>query len=234
MTEPAAVDAPPPGPAGGEGERMQALYGERFAGDVAFRRAMWQVLCDGFFARRIRPSDTVLDVAAGGCEFINAVRAAERIAVDINPAVRDHAGPGVRALVQRADALTDVADGSVDVVFASNFFEHVDRPTILAVMTEARRVLRPDGRFLVLQPNIRFCAKDYWMFFDHVTPVDDRALAEAFALTGFRVTDVVPRFLPFTTKGRLPKSTALVRAYLACPPAWRLLGKQSFLEAVPR
>jgi hypothetical protein len=44
----------------------------------------------------------------------------------------------------------------------------------------------------------------------------------------------VPRFLPFTTKSRLPRSTKLVRAYLAFPPAWRLLGKQSFLVAERR
>ena len=101
-------------------------------------------------------------------------------------------------------------------------------------MREAHRVLRPGGRFLVLQPNVRFCARDYWMFFDHVTPVDDRALAEAFRLAGFEVTRVVPRFLPFTTKSRLPRSPRLVRAYLAVPPLWRLLGKQSFLLAERR
>jgi SAM-dependent methyltransferase len=171
-----------------EGERMKALYQQRFGEDIEFRRAMWRELCAGFFDRYVEPDDTVLDVA----------------------------------------------DGSIDVVFASNFFEHIDRPTILAVMAEAHRVLRPGGRFLVLQPNIRFCARDYWMFFDHITPIDDRALVEAFALSEFEVTTVVPRFLPFTTKSRLPRSARIVRAYLAFPPAWRLLGKQSFLLAERR
>jgi ubiquinone/menaquinone biosynthesis C-methylase UbiE len=236
MTDPAATGGTTGHPAGGsaDGERLKALYAERFAGDLEFRRAMWRELCTGFFDRYVSPDDTVLDLAAGACEFINAVRARTRIAVDINPAVRDMASAGVTALVSPADDLADVADGSVDVVFASNFFEHIDRPTILAVMTEAHRVLRPGGRFLVLQPNIRFCARDYWMFFDHVTPVDDRALAEAFTLTGFEVTHVVPRFLPFTTKSRLPRSARLVRAYLAFPLAWRVFGKQSFLVAERR
>jgi ubiquinone/menaquinone biosynthesis C-methylase UbiE len=235
------VERPAPGPAAGgtssgtsAGERMRSLYAERFAGDVAFRSALWRELCAGFFDRFVEPEETVLDVAAGACEFINAVRAGTRIAVDINPAVRDAAAEGVTALVSPADELVGVADGSVAVVFASNFFEHIDRPTILAVMTEAHRVLRPGGRFLVLQPNIRFCARDYWMFFDHITPIDDRALVEAFRLSGFAVTTVVPRFLPFTTKSRLPRSARLVRAYLAFPPAWRLFGKQSFLVAQRR
>ncbi|MGY1617789.1 class I SAM-dependent methyltransferase [Geodermatophilus sp. SYSU D00691] len=216
---------------GATGERLRELYAERFGGDRQARAVLWRTLCEGFFDRWVDPRATVLDVAAGGCEFINAVRAGTRIAVDLNPAVRDAAAPGVRVLVSSADDLAEVADGSVDVVFASNFFEHVDRPTILAVMAEARRVLRSGGRFLVLQPNIRFCADDYWMFFDHVTPIDDRALAEAFRLSGFRVVTVIPRFLPFTTKSRMPQWSWLVRAYLAFRPAWWLLGKQSFLVA---
>ncbi len=76
--------------------------------------------------------------------------------------------------------MTRFADATVDRVFISNFFEHIPREAIVSTLTEARRVLKPDGRLLVLQPNVRYCAKDYWMFFDHITPVDDRALAEAF------------------------------------------------------
>ena len=42
-----------------------------------------------------------------------------------------------------------------------------------------------------------------------------------------RTIEVRTRFLPYSTKSRLPKHPALVRAYLAFPTAWRLLGKQT-------
>lgn len=216
-----------------EGEQMRALYGERFSGEDEFRRGMWSVLCRDFFQKWVKTDAVVLDVAAGTCDFINAIEARERIALDLNPAVEQYAGPDVRTIVGRADAMPGVADGSVDVVFVSNFFEHIERDAILAVLTESRRVLRPGGRLLVLQPNIRFAARDYWMFFDHITPVDDRALVEAFGLTGFRLVHKIERFLPYTAKSRLPQSVGLVRAYLKLPLAWRLLGKQSFLVAEP-
>jgi SAM-dependent methyltransferase len=215
------------------GEQMRVLYGERFSGEDEFRRGMWQVLCTDFFQKWVPADATVLDIAAGTCDFINGIQAGTRIAIDLNPAIHDFADPGVRALVGPADAMTEIADHSVDVAFISNFFEHIDRDTILRVLTEVRRVLRPGGRLLILQPNIRFAARDYWMFFDHITPVDDRALVEAFALTGLRLVHRIERFLPFTAKSRLPQSVGLVRAYLRVPLAWRVLGKQSFLVAEP-
>ena len=215
-----------------DAEELRALYAGRFGREEAARAAMWQVLCEGFFQRWVAPDATVVDLAAGGCEFVNAIKAGERYAVDLNPAVVDSAGPGVKPLVCAADAVP-LPDGSVDVVFVSNFFEHVDRPTILAVLVEARRLLRPGGQLLVLQPNIRFCAKDYWMFFDHVTPVDDRALAEAMGLAGLHVVHQVTRFLPYTSKSRLPQTQFLIKTYLRLPVVWRVLGQQTFMVAEP-
>jgi ubiquinone/menaquinone biosynthesis C-methylase UbiE len=118
-------------------------------------------------------------------------------------------------------------------VFISNFFEHINHETILATLVEVRRVLKPAGQLLLLQPNVRYCAKDYWQFFDHITPVDDRAMVEAFAQTGYRVVKNIPRFLPYTTKSRLPSGPGLVRLYLKVPLAWRVLGAQAFMVATP-
>ena len=46
--------------------------------------------------------------------------------------------------------------------------------------------------------------------------------------------ELVTRFLPYSTKGRLPTDARLVRAYLAFRPAWWLLGRQTLLVAEAR
>lgn len=216
-----------------ESEELRALYAGRFGTEGEQRSELWEVLVSDFFQRWVPESSTVVDVAAGHCEFINNVKAARRIAVDLNPDVKVRAATGVEAIECRSDQMTKIEDATVDRVFISNFFEHVPRDVIVSTLVEVRRILRADGRLLVLQPNVRYCAKDYWMFFDHITPVDDRALAEAFALAGFEVETCYPRFLPYTTKSRLPQTRTLVRAYLRLPLAWKVLGAQAFMVGKP-
>jgi hypothetical protein len=72
------------------------------------------------------------------------------------------------------------------------------------------------------------------MFFDHITPVDDRALVEALHAEGYAVDVCIPRFLPYTTKSGLPHGPGLVRLYLRMPLAWKVLGAQAFVVATPR
>ena len=62
---------------------------------------------------------------------------------------------------------------------------------------------------------------------DHKVALTDRSLVEAAEAAGLRTVKVIPRFLPYSTKGRLPQHPLLVRLYLATPPAWWLLGRQT-------
>ena len=214
-------------------EQLEKLYQSRFDEEAAHCDAIWKVLCKRFFQRWIPEDSTVLDLAAGHCEFINNITAGRRIAVDLNADVERRAAEGVETIVARSDDVSAVEDGSVDRVFISNFFEHLSRPDILATLAEMHRVLRPDGKLLLLQPNIRYAARNYWQFFDHITAVDDRAMVEAFEQTGYAVEKDIPRFLPFSTKGRLPSTPTLVSMYVRFPPAWRILGGQAFMVATP-
>jgi hypothetical protein len=118
------------------------------------------------------------------------------------------------------------------VVFSSNFFEHLPtKEDFVHCLLEAYRVLCPKGLLIALGPNIRFCFDVYWDFVDHQLPLSDRSMVEALEITGFRSELVIPRFLPFTMSGRVPRGTFLVRLYLLLPLAQRLWGKQFLVIA---
>ena len=209
-----------------ESSTLQVMYENRFSEESQQRHDLWAVIAQ-YLQQWIDPRSVVLEVAAGRCEFINNVRAASKIAVDLNPGMTALADDDVETHVCSSTHMVSVKDDSVDVVFVSNFFEHISKDDILKTLAEMRRVLRPGGRLIILQPNIRYCARDYWMFFDHVTALDDRSLQEALTLTGYEIEHKVARFLPYTTKRWLPSAPLLVKLYLRCRPAWLVLGAQA-------
>ena len=213
-------------------QELQTIYANRFAGQEAPRERVWKVLTRHYFQQWIRPKATVLDLGAGYCEFINNIRANRKIAVDFNPETPRRAAPGVEVVMQDVSKPWAVHDTSVDVVFTSNFFEHLaNKQNFLRCLSEIHRVLRTNGRLIAMGPNIRFCFDVYWDFLDHHLPLSDRSIREAVEVAGFRTETLIPRFLPFTMQGKLPPSSTLVRMYLLLPPAWRLLGKQFLLVA---
>ena len=121
------------------------VYANRFAGKREFRDAMWSILCSDFFQRYIPEDSRVLELAAGHCEFINHIRAAGKTVVDINPDTARHAADDVRVVLSSTTDLSTIPDGSQDVVFASNFFEHLPKPDIVVTLRECHRILRPAG-----------------------------------------------------------------------------------------
>ncbi len=207
------------------------IYRRRFRGRIERRNLVWKALCAGYFQRLVPEDSTVLEIGVGCCEFINNIRCRRKIAFDANVDIRGYAGPGVEVIIGHSTSLTTVPDQSVDVVFLSNFFEHLSKGEILETIGEIRRVLRPGGRLLVLQPNYRYCFRDFWMFFDHVTPLDDRSVCEALEVSGFSVISCHPRFLPYTMASSYPLFPFLIRIYLKFPPLWWLFGQQAFIVA---
>lgn len=213
---------------------LDRIYERRFASSEAMERdALWRELV-GFLGRWIPKDGRVLDVACDAGAFIRNVEAQERWATDLRD-VTSQLGDRVRFV--RVDGLqvsSSVPNDYFDVVFASNYLEHLPSPeAVVAQMREFRKVIKDGGRLLVLQPNIRYVGAAYWDFIDHRVALTERSLVEAAETAGFRVERLIPRFLPYTTKGRLPKWPWLVRSYLRLPLAWRLFGKQTLLVARP-
>lgn len=193
-----------------------AYFRTRFL-DTPERRRLWPVLAAYLQRRFIGDDSVVLDLGAGYCYFANNVRAREKHAVDAADTVRRHAAADVTAHVCSSAALDELDAGHFDIVFASNLLEHLDRETLAGTLREVRRVLRPGGKMIVLQPNFRHCARRYFDDYTHVQVFTDRSLSDVLRAHGLEPITVIPRFLPFSVESRLPVSPRLLSLYLRLP-----------------
>lgn len=217
-------------------DQVRRIYDRRF--DAAARSqkdVVWKIVVERFLQRWVPADATVLDVGCGFGEFLNHIECRRRIGVDMNPESASFLDSNIEFHCADATNLKILPAQSVDVVFTSNFMEHLpSKDAVHGVVAEAHRVLIPGGSFIALGPNVRFIPGAYWDYWDHLVPISDRSLVELLESSGFDVTDCYPRFLPYETRSWAPKIPFLVRLYLEIPLAWRLMGAQFLVRARKR
>jgi SAM-dependent methyltransferase len=213
-------------------DQLDGVYARRFDDeDAARKNELWRVI--GRYLQRYVPNDgAVLDLACDRGDFIRNIVARERWGCDVRD-VSEYLPESIRFV--RTDGLkiaNHLPNEHFDLVFMSNYLEHLpDGAAVVAQFQAVSAVLKPGGKAMVLQPNISLTGNRYWDFIDHGVALNDRSLVEAVELAALRVDLLVKRFLPYTTKGRLPVSARLAELYLRFRPAWFLLGKQTLLIA---
>jgi SAM-dependent methyltransferase len=206
------------------------IYRHRFTDqELQIQRAFWKPISK-FVEQYMRAGGATLDLGAGYCHFINNVATGSKFALDVNGEnLLRYAQPGIHRMVSSGAQIPVMAE-SFDTVFSSNVYEHFHtREEVVESFKEVWRVLRPGGRFLILQPNFKFSFKQYFDFLDHRLPLTHHSVSEGLELSGFRILRVIPQFLPFTSKSALPKAAWLVSLYLRFPPAWKIFGGQMFI-----
>jgi ubiquinone/menaquinone biosynthesis C-methylase UbiE len=110
-----------------------------------------------------RPSDRVLELgsARGDVSFFLAGHAKEVVGLDaaadaLHLAERARAARGIANVSFVRGDVADLSifpDASFDAVAAIDLVEHVDDPTLAAMLEECRRVLRPGGRLGLYTPD---------------------------------------------------------------------------------
>lgn len=206
---------------------LSRIYARRFADNLEYRKRVWRVLIDSFFQRHIPQNATVLDLGCGYGEFINQVEARRKYAMDLNPDATRYLSAGVEFLQQDCSQPWPVEQGSLDVIFTSNFFEHLpDKATLGRTLDNAHKALRKDGQIIAMGPNAKLVPGAYWDFWDHYIPLTESSLGEALENRGFRIERKEAAFLPYSMAGKKPTPLPFVKLYLAIPQAWRFLGKQ--------
>ena len=168
----------------------------------------------------------MLDLGCGYCEFINALQCGKKIAMDLNPDAERYASSEVSVLQQNCAQPWGVPSESLDVVFSSNFFEHLpSKPDLEQTLGEAHRALRRGGRLIAMGPNIKYLPGKYWDLFDHYLPLTELSLSEVLKKCGFTIEYCRDRFLPYTMSNRREYPTWTLQAYLEPASGLALLWK---------
>ena len=88
----------------------------------------------------------------------------------------------------------------------------------MSVVDGFGRLLKPEGRLIVIQPNFRYASKQYFDDYTHRAVFTDVSLPNLLRAHGFQIDHVQPRFLPYSMRGsKLPIRPWTVRAYLRSP-----------------
>jgi len=146
----------------------------------------------------VRGGERVLDLGCGAGRFVAALRdaGADPVGVELAQAALERARrnvPGADLRLLAADGSVPLGHAEVDLVWCSEVLEHV--PDTVALLTEARRVLRPGGRLLVTVPDhgrvkrtliaLGRHESHYDPLGQHVRFYTRRSLARALHATGF-------------------------------------------------
>ena len=213
-------------------EDLQRIYQTRFNKNADYRRAVWRVLIRNYFQRFVRPDDAVLDLGCGYGEFINQIACKTKLGMDLNPEAPNRVNADVRCLLQDCSVRWDLADNSLDVVFTSNFFEHLpDKSALGHTLDEVYRCLKPKGRIIALGPNVRYLSGAYWDFWDHYLPLTEESLREALETRRFNIEKCIAKFLPYKMAKTFRYPLVFVQLYVKVPLAWRVFGKQFLVVA---
>lgn len=211
---------------------LSRIYARRFAANLDYRKRVWRVLIDSFFQQYIPRNAAVLDLGCGYGEFINQVHAGRKYAMDLNPDAPRYLSADAEFIRQDCSQPWPVEEGTLDIVFTSNFFEHLpDKAALGRTLDQVHNALRQGGRLIAIGPNIKLVPGAYWDFWDHYVPLTELSLSEALENRGFRIERRDARFLPYTMAGKKPAPLALVKLYLVLPLLWPLLGKQFLVVA---
>lgn len=206
---------------------LRKQYHLRFANAGEYRDQVWQILCAEYFSRYISENSKVMDLGSGRGEFINNIIAAEKYAMDLNPDAGKHLSAEVKCIHQDCSRRWELGSECLDVVFTSNFLEHLsDKASVERVVSEVHRCIKQGGLFICMSPNIKYVPGAYWDFWDHHVPFTELSCAELLRLHDFSIDQCIPRFLPYTMSTGTKPPLFLVKYYVKLPIFWPLFGKQ--------
>jgi SAM-dependent methyltransferase len=200
-------------------EARRASYHDVHLQEHPARPVVWRAIAahlDAYVPR----AGSVVEIGAGHCHWINAVQTTERrVAVDVWGDLPRYVAPGVEPHVMDVRrSLRTLGERQFDVALASNVLEHFEPDEAADVAAQVFDILRPGGRFIVIQPNFRHAWRSYFDDFTHRSIFTDVSLANMLRSQQFTIDEVRPKFLPYSMRNvSWTVPSWVVRAYLRSP-----------------
>ena len=132
--------------------------------------------------------ETLVELGPGYCDFINQFPASSKTGFELNPEMRDYAAADVDLRIENALLMPGISNGSVDLVFAGNFLEHLDEESASLMLDNICRALKIGGHLILLQPNYRLCPESYFDDETHQTIFSDHNIREILIGKGFEIS----------------------------------------------
>jgi len=214
--------------------QIQKLYKLRYPESLTRKKKkIWEIIIYNFHQKFISENETVMEIAVGHGEFINTISSAKKIAVDINPDCENYLKKNIEFVCCDANNIPKKFFNKIDTLYVSNFLEHLNNKNELEkFFSIVKKLLKRDGKFMILGPNLRYLPGKYWDYYDHYLGLTHFSLIEALQLNGFDITYVKDKFLPHLDRDATKISHPFfVYLYLKFPIFWKVLGKQFFIIA---
>ena len=214
--------------------QIQKLYKLRYPESLTRKKKkIWEIIIYNFHQKFISENETVMEIAVGHGEFINTISSAKKIAVDINPDCENYLKKNIEFVCCDANNIPKKFFNKIDTLYVSNFLEHLNNKNELEkFFSIVKKLLKRDGKFMILGPNLRYLPGKYWDYYDHYLGLTHFSLIEALQLSGFDITYVKDKFLPHLDRDATKISHPFfVYLYLKFPIFWKVLGKQFFIIA---
>jgi SAM-dependent methyltransferase len=211
-----------------ESVKVENYFKTRLVFDAG-RAKVWNAINE-YLQQFLPDNPIVMDVGCGYGDFINGIKANKKYAIDLNAEIREYFSD--QSIIFNAQSVLDefpVEDKCLDVVFASNLFEHFDDEELAKLMNNVRSKLKDKGRLILVQPNIYYAYREYWDDYTHKKAFSHNSIADFLVANDFRIVHLKKKFLPFSLKSRLPKSYWLTKLYLTSPI--KPMGKQMLVIA---
>lgn len=179
---------------------------------------VWEAIVS-YLSKFIIKDSTILDLGCGHCNFINLIESDKKYAADkyIDPK-NFIKSKNITSIFGGVEIINkSIKNQSLDVIFASNFLEHLNDNDLEKYLNLINKKLKKEGLLILMQPNYKYCYKNYFDDYTHIKIWTDQSLSEYLISKNFKISLLKPKFLPFSMKSKLPKSSLLTKLYIYSP-----------------